>query len=451
MRDRFRRARGQIIAAAMVAVLGVGGGAVIVTRGPGQPPAVPGTANLWVATSGCDTTPTREATPVEFEDAPATAVACTPAQAWTASTGGDQVNVLAGAYGPQTLTGDKASVVTMTGADVDDVTFGDLNTNGQNLRLEDVTVDVGTGRVQGWDTASNVTLANVKIHGDFVRVIFAGVQNVQWLGGELGTPNTPGGLRSCGGGGAPNDPEPIVFTGTTTSDISIVGVNIAPGRTGNSTVCPPDGFHLEEVRIENGANNILIANSTFERDPDDGEGSGRSASIFITGFGGNDPHTITIANNLFEDGPGNESVVVGLNMDCTNMTVAYNTMLAGYGGVQCVSATNTRWIGNLGWRQGFGDCKGTYIRNVWQDSASITCGGTDTWVAGTRFQVDQLDINADGSLQATSPAIDAAETPGASDFCTAAFGLDGLGAVDILGVTRPVGEDCDAGAFEYAG
>lgn len=423
------------VVAAVAAALAGGGGGL--------------TANLWVTDGTCDTTPTRQASPVAWSDAPAEAKACSFDQAWDAASAGDQIRVEAGVYGAQTITGDKASTTTITGAAVSSVTIGDLNTDGQNLRLEDVTVDVGTNHVEGWDPgASNITLSNVNIHGDFVRVIFAGVQNVQWLGGELGTPNTPGGLRSCGGGGAPNDPEPIVFTGTTTSDISIVGVNIAPGRTGNSTVCPPDGFHLEEVRIENGANNILIANSTFERDPDDGEGSGRSASIFITGFGGNDPHTITIANNLFEDGPGNESVVVGLNMDCTNMTVAYNTMLAGYGGVQCVSATNTRWIGNLGWRQGFGDCKGTYIRNVWQDSASITCGGTDTWVAGTRFQVDQLDINADGSLQATSPAIDAAETPGASDFCTATAGLDGLGSEDILGVARPVGSVCDAGAFE---
>jgi hypothetical protein len=157
-------------------------------------------------------------------------------------------------------------------------------------------------------------------------------------------------------------------------------------------------------------------------------------------------------NNVFEAGPGNEAVVINSTQTaCVGFKIAYNTMLAGYGGVDgCTGATTgMEWIGNLGHRQAFGDCKGTYTRNVWQDTHTLSCphngGGADTWVTGPRFGVGNLGVSGDGSLEEDSPAIDAGE----SDFCTARLGRTGLGSADLSGTTRPVGDHCDAGAVEY--
>ena len=80
---------------------------------------------------------------------------------------------------------------------------------------------------------------------------------------------------------------------------------------------------------------------------------------------------------------------------------------------------------------------------MWQDSSDITCDPSDTWVEGTRYGIDEFNLDADYRPNSGSVVIDAGETPGASDYCTG-----DLGSVDRDDNPRPVGSRCDSGAFE---
>lgn len=451
MSSRLKWGASTLVVVAVVAAIIVAGG---LGQGGGEPTPAPtptpasdgATAHLWVDDDGG--TCARQGSEAAYSDS----AACPSFDAaWDAATAGDRIRVVAGKYGSQTITGDKASETTIAGAGVDEVTVGDLNTNGQNLLIENMTVDVGGAHGEGWSMTSNVTARNLNVHGRFANVTFS-ADNVTWDGGEFGGP--PGdkraGERSCGTGGSPQDPEPILIAGGA-SDVTIDGINVTGQRAGGSAVCAPDGFHLDYVRIDGGADDVIIRNSRFQRLADDGPG-GTSGTIFITAFAGGNSTDVTIANNVFEAGAGNQAVVINATQtECAGFKIAYNTMLPGYGGVDGCTGSNTgmEWIGNLGPRQGFGDCKGTYTRNVWQDTQALSCphngAGADTWVAGPRFGVGALGVNGDGSLDEGSAAIDAGEI----EFCTAKRRRAGLGSVDLAGTKRPAGAACDAGAVEY--
>jgi hypothetical protein len=149
---------------------------------------------------------------------------------------------------------------------------------------------------------------------------------------------------------------------------------------------------------------------------------------------------ITVQNSTFGDSVAynvqNHSNAAGSGL---GWTFAYNTFSAEPFGVSG-SPSGVTFVGNLGFRPQ--TCLGwTWTKNVWQWSTGTPCG-TDTRVDGANFSLSELDINSDFTLQATSPAIDAAET----SYCTST-----LGSVDFFGNSRPVNSVCDAGAAEYQG
>jgi hypothetical protein len=164
--------------------------------------------------------------------------------------------------------------------------------------------------------------------------------------------------------------------------------------------------------------------------------------VFITAAtsDGPEPQDITVQNSTF--GPSvtyNVQNHSNAGDSDTGWTFAYNTFTSDPFGVSG-SPGGVTFIGNLGFRAQ--TCFGwTWTKNVWQWSTGTPCG-TDTRVDGDDFSTDQLDFNADFTLQATSPAIDAAET----SYCTST-----LGSVDRFGNSRPVNSVCDAGAAEYQG
>jgi hypothetical protein len=402
--------------------------AVSKTRGPAATPESGPAANLWVDRSGGSCS--RAGTPGEYRDG----AACgSIVAAWNACRPGDTIEIKAGTYGAQTISGDKAS----PGCEVkgeDGTTIGALVTSGDFFTLDNVVVDVGSQKNAGWkDTASNVSLSDVRFHGPFVSIEISGASNIRWTGGELGVAGQLGGPRVCG-----EDAEPVQIEDS--NHIVFDGIHFHPQDADPTpNACSANGFHLEMMRLDGGTAFFTLSNSTF----DSGDRSG-TASIFITEPGGfTDPHDLTFENDFFGTNDSVGAIDVHSNVNpCLNFTFAYNTFLQSAGAFQCESAVNMRWIGNLGASYAGGSCLGTYTDNVWQDSAKGSCG-TDKWVLGTRGQTDRLGLGGpDGfHLQAGSPAINAGEKGG---YC-----LSTLHGLDHDGQGRPRGVRCDAGADEY--
>ena len=384
-------------------------------------------ANLWVDASGGSC---RRAAKRPYADG----AACASIDAaWRACRPGDLIVVKAGTYGPQPITGDKASPgYTVRGERA--VTIGELTTNGAFFTLENVVVDVGAAKRAGWrGGADNVTLSNVRLRGPFVAVELNGVSNVRWLGGELGVAGQLGGARVCG-----QDAEPVQIGES--DHVTFDGIHFhAQDADPTPSSCSANGFHLEMIRLDGGTSFFILRDSTFEN----GDRSGTS-SIFITEPGGAvDPHDLTFENNFFGTNQSVGAFNVHSNVTtCRNFTFAYNTFRAPTGAFQCTSASNVRWIGNLGANGPTSPCFGTFVNNVWQDTGSDRCG-TDRWIRGARGQIDRLGLGGpDGfRLQPGSPAINAGERGG---YCTGA-----LRARDHDGQGRPRGSRCDAGADEH--
>lgn len=384
-------------------------------------------ANLWVdATGGSCARRGKRA----YADASACA---SIDAAWDACRPDDTIVIKAGTYGPQTITGNKASPGCTVRGEAG-TTIGALTTGGAFFTLRNVTVDVGASKRSGWRaTADNVTLNNVRLHGPFVSAEISGVSNISWIGGELGTAGQVGGQRVCG-----QDAEP--FQVSDADHVTVDGVKFHPqdaDPTPNS--CSANGFHLEMIRLDGGTTFFTLRNSTF----DSGDHSGTS-TVFITEPGGDtDPHDLTFENNLFGTNESIGAFNVHSNVaTCRNFTFAYNTFLNEIGALQCTSFSNVKFIGNLGAKGPASSCFATFTNNVWQDPRRDSCG-SDRWVTGTRGQVDRLGLGGpDGfHLQPGSPAINAGEVGG---YCTAA-----LDARDNGGQGRPKGTRCDAGGDEF--
>lgn len=384
-------------------------------------------ANLWVDSDGGRCSRSGEKVPYRS----ATACASIDA-AWDACRPGDRIAMGPGVYGPQTITGNKNA----PGCVVDGrrTTIGGLDTSGAFFTLEDVTIDVGTAKQEGWkDRASNVTLKNVDLHGPFVTVDIYRVSNVRWLGGELGVAGRDGGRRVCGEDAQPvqlGEADHIVFSGVR---FHPQDADLTPSS------CSSNGQHLEMIRIDGGTSFFTLRDSTF----DSGDHS-NTASVFITEPGGSiDPHDLTFENNFF----GTNGAAVGTFQShqnvspCVRFTFAYNTFLTTPGAFECPSAVGVRWIGNLGPLPPGPVCFGSRVDNVWQDTNRDNCGN-DKWVTGPRERTNLLGLGADGfHLTGRSPAIDAGE---ASGYC-----IDKLRARDHDGARRQIGIRCDAGADEY--
>jgi hypothetical protein len=158
-------------------------------------------------------------------------------------------------------------------------------------------------------------------------------------------------------------------------------------------------------------------------------GSDAGSGHIFTGSTGGKASRAKFINNIFE--PVNGSYTFQASNNC-DWYFAYNTFLQ-TPGLGCTAIT---WVGNLGVASAYPDCSGIHIKNMWQGSGSCS---SDTFIGN-----QSLGLDANSRLTSSSPAIDAGETPSASDHCT---GAD-VSSRDIDGTTRPQGAACDAGADE---
>jgi hypothetical protein len=382
-------------------------------------------ANLWVDTNGG--TCTRSATPVAYNDS----VACGSFDAaWDAASAGDTIRVKAATYPAQIVDGNKTSETKIIGEDGTRVagvaacaqafgSDGAFCANADFMTLENVTIDaLNNQNVSSGSqiNASNVTYHNVNIFGDYVSISIDG-PNFTWQHGSHGQDGIDGKPRTCEF--SAGEPVWIFAANATLDDIRFNPKKIQPGGVNN--YCGADVTpHLETIRTESGAINTTIKNSWFVAGSDAGSGH-----IFTsTGAPG-----LKLINNVFE--PVNGSYSIQAASSACDWTVAYNTFEQG---VVLGCQSSSTWVGNLG--VSFPGCEGTHTKNVWQDTG--TCG-TDTFIGS-----QSLGIGSGGHLIDGSPAIDAAETAGATDYCT-----HSLGALDFEGEIRPSGAACDAGADEF--
>lgn len=441
MRSWVRKPLGMVLVAIAIATTGT---AIVVNRGTTPPPAA-GSANVFVVTGTCDSTPTRQTPAVAFASAPADAKACTVDQAWDVASAGDLICVRPGTYGGQLITGNKVSSTIVRGCD-GGVTFTgdpfDPNTACPNapgvdlfqtgimcitsnfLTLEDVTIDqaddIRTATGIGQANGADITFNDVNFHGQRPSFQAQG-DRFHWNGGEIGATGEAAGQRWCGDG------NPMTLNGdnSTIENLTIwpQGSDQTPYTSnpcGGAT--STNGFHLENIRME-GVAGGTVRNIDFKTGSEAGSGH-----IFFSGAA---TGAMTIEGNFFgQMADGTTSYQINATVPTCNWTWRYNTLMQG-NDTPCTDSSSV-WVGNLG----AVGCSGTHTKNVQQRGSAC---GTDTIVTGTAGATENLDINSDGSLQSDAEAIDAGEA-------TCSTVNPGL-----LGTTRPFGSFCDAGAFEYTG
>lgn len=415
---------------AVVAAAAVGVVAVPLVTGGGGGGAE--TANLWVRTTSCDATPTRQSPAVALADSSVEAIACAPAQAWNAANAGDTIRVQNGVYGGvNNFTSDKASETFVygesragvelrhTGSATDCGTSGfgfdsgPFCFNGNNMTWENLSLNSqeqhgasSAGRVGG----TNVRLENLHVKGTYASFWQGGNGgNFTWSGGVFGESGVQG-QRHC----SVNDGEPFQFEG---ANGTIENVYFFPqGSDQTPHACSANGFHLETIRVQGVT--ATIRNVYFA----DGAEAG-SGHIFYSGAG-------ACCNQIIEGsyfGPnsdGSTSMQNHSNLGtCSNWRIDFNYISQG----TASDCTESGWTftGNVGNTWG---CFGTHVKNI--QVGSGTCG-TDTFVASFAA----LGMTG-GRPDAGSPAIDA----GPATCPNLPFDFDGN--------ARPQGSTCDAGAFE---
>jgi len=434
-------------AATGAAVLGLGYGGFVATTGNGGG-APEGTAHVWVDTNGGSCTNTGSA--VAYNDA----TACGSFDAaWDAMSNGQTARIVNGTYGQQFITGDKtapgAKLIGESKAGVrieDTITeecyaaFGAgtlLCPDANYTWIENVTVD--TNEEDGPSPGSliagqNVTYKNVDIFGWWPDISVGSTvaectgcdgTNFTWDGGTWGDPAPP--PRNCGAEpGGNGEPVWIYFPGATINGITFNPQTVDLEEP-EGPCAPDDNAHLEYLRLESAADNVTYSNNTFVP----GAASGSGYIFFSVATVDN----FKIIGNYFADNNASTWIQAG---SCTDSTViAYNTFdPTGDDGANL--GCDATWVGNVGPNfQGAGNCA-DHIKNVWSGSGSC---GTDTFVGATSLGIDPDD----GTITSSSPAFNAAETPGASDYCTDSAYVN---SIDRYGTERPQDTICDAGSFE---
>lgn len=417
----------------------------------------PDTYNVGVTTGTCDSTPTRLSTAVVAASIPAGSLACTFDQCWDVMVDGDHCFIKAGAYAEQAITGNRTAATTLKGeGDGDDVTVGtstyqagvgctnvwsSLCADGNYLVVENLTTIVNDpGPAGGLEVgATHVTVRDFHSRGAVASNTPADVEgyywassigvyntNFTWDGGSLGRTDTYEEAHCYH-----SSVEPIwLQSGGDDAVIQYVSIGRYEAMTKSPTeansVCQQEQTgeynpHLEEVRFEDSDNEVFRGN-TFN-----GPSDANSGYIFSS----SDPDDITWVNNVFED-----RVTLGnawiQGTQGSGWQFLYNTILEDTGNALPGDAVV---VGNFGYSLG---CGATNILNAYSGSGSC---GTNTYFGATAFGLD-----ANNRVQAGSPAIDAAETPGASDHCTGAV----VNSIDIDENPRPFGGSgpCTAGASE---
>jgi hypothetical protein len=356
-------------------------------------------ALLWPAQAGAATT--RYLSPTG-SDTGACASALAPCRnldyAVGVSQSGDLVEMAAGAYGRQRVSG--PADVKISPAAGAAVSVGDLNIDAPTTiaGISASWIDVGGSGAP----VTGVTLRGVRSEG----LNASDAHQFRMLGGEIGpVTNTPA----------------MQFAGSpASSDIVIDGVDFHDAVATNDTV------HMECIWA-GGVQNFTVRNSIFR--------NCAYFDIFFTRLNGPDPKDVLLENNVFEvtkqwNGQNAPFAVNVANWvsKMENFTFRNNT----FGGdiaLQPGSVVNSRIVGNIG---PIGSCKGgvTYHSNVWR---ARTCGAGDLVAPG--LMQDFVDPAAhDWHLKSGADAIGRADPADAP-------------ATDRDGFARDNAPD--AGAHEY--
>lgn len=397
-----------------------------------------GTANIWIVDGGGSCDGGRSSTPISYADSASPDRRCgTFDLGWDALNAGDAARIAPGTFQTgQRVTGDKASETYLIG---DSGVYVDVGTSnavgcvsswsavcleGQNLTLENVTTITGDPGPNGGLAifGADITIRDVSLWGDespdgyYAPSIGVNAAGFTWDGGNLGRPGQTS-TALC----SHSTVEPIwLFSGG--DNATIDGVTVWPytPKVQAGVFCGGDNTpHIETIRGED-ADNFTLKNSHLKGGGDHGSGHIFSSS---------DPDNWKIINNRIE--PRGINAWIQFNGSTANdWLFAYNTVTETGG---AALPTGTVLVGNYGRPIA---CGTTNIKNVWTGVGSC---GTNTYIGST-----PLGLDADLIPAPSAPAINAAETPGPSDYCT---GAD-VASLDALGNPRPAGSACDAGAIE---
>ena len=342
---------------------------------------------------------------------------------YNAANPGDAVELAAGAYAAQGLSGSKpAPAITFRSASGANVSVGlgidncaSLDISASHVAIEDMTLDEACATHNG---QTDITFRNVHAPDGFQ---VNSSTNISFIGGDYGPTS---GYQNWNNG---------VRKGYSTMPANI----LIDGAKVHNVACSPSdpGCHIECL-IVGAVNGLTIRNSRFYRCP--------IMDVFFETFNG-PISNVTFENNFMADateplggpGTGRPSIQFKGNSTVTNVLVRFNSLRGPVDFESGGNPVNARVYGNLGQRLWF-QCHPAvnYSYNVWKDS---TCGSTDRslnngplpWVNDTWDA--SMDYHLTGGI--------------AQDFVPGDG--DGNIATDIDGQARPMGVRRDAGADEH--
>ncbi len=255
-----------------------------------------GTANVYVSTSGSDSTCVRS-----NSSKPCASFN----KGFQIAQSGDVVEVAAGAYGSQSIAqSTKTSAVTVRPATGANVTVSSLSVNASHFHIEGI-VAAGSGQTRGdlsiCSSECNPGLVDVLIKDGGFRSAFIRSSNVTVDGGDYG------GFDACQSN-APEDGFRLwagsidtTPTNDTVRNAWIHDIQSGSGNTCQGTVHA--GWHIDCMQNEGGAN-VLISNNVFTGCP--------TSDIQMNPFGtGNVIHDVTVDNNYFGQTACCNSIALG--------------------------------------------------------------------------------------------------------------------------------------------
>ena len=445
--------------AGLATAIALGGGtiaAIVIGQGGGGA-APAGLANIWVENGAGTCTGGRSATPISFTSSASPDRICGSFDlAWDAMNAGDTARIRNGTYEQQFITGNKTAITRLIGESKSGVRIEDTITeecypafgagtllcpDANFVWIENITVDTNEedGPAPGSLIAGqNVTYTNVDILGWWPDVSVGSTvtectscdgTGFTWNGGTWGDLDPP--PRPCGAApGGNGEPVWVYFPDVTINGITFNPQTVELEISSGGTCAENDNAHLEYLRLESAADNMTFSNNTFVPGASSGSGYIFYSVSTVDNF--------KIIGNYFADNEASTWIQVN-NAPC-GVVVAYNTFDPSGDDSAAFGGCDPTWVGNLG-PSAPGCGSGTRIKNVWGGTGSC---GTDTYVGAASLAVDPIT----GNLNTGSPAINAAETPSASDYCTNAAYVN---SVDRYGTIRPIDVICDAGSYEYGG
>ncbi|HET9721515.1 MAG TPA: choice-of-anchor Q domain-containing protein, partial [Candidatus Saccharimonadales bacterium] len=451
------------------------------------------TANVWVSTTGDDSTCAR---------GDQTKPCATVQKACSLALGGDVIQIAAGTYTSGfNLSGcNPSSNITYKNAPGSNVFFaGDSSiTNTSNVTLEGDQIGHGVGfslgktGISGTDSAatSNINWNSVNLYcqnNSAWRTITSTLTGESACNSSL---SISGNVNQFTWNGGDQEDWATCYTSCTTNR----GINpnanaIADGDTdGTQTLFPRNitiervvtknyfsldnngsaGDHSESWIITSGSHLNFINDSWTDCAPPAGTGYAVNNSCNTSYiFFGQSPDPggayttptadyVTFTGNIIAPGHGQAAVHFDYDypqgnefhtswlynsIDGTFLIKGNNSNTPMDPGSVILTGSNMVFVGNIAPRASYDDCfsAATYSNNLWfrSDGAAIKCGASDIEednTAGTGIWANPATY--DFTLLFASPAIDAGE----STYCP---------STDINGTSRPQGPACDAGADEY--